>query len=54
MDAGGYGGAEQVQGAAPGTLPNLGTWRRDPEGGGGTGPGGRGMFDDYEEDEDDY
>ncbi|WWD18934.1 hypothetical protein CI109_103390 [Kwoniella shandongensis] len=35
-------------------LPLIGTWKRDMSGGGGTGEGGRGMFDDYEEDEDDY
>ncbi|WVR07388.1 hypothetical protein IAU60_004429 [Kwoniella sp. DSM 27419] len=39
---------------APGKLPSIGTWKRDYEGGGGTGEGGRGIFDDYEEDEDDY
>ncbi|RXK40237.1 hypothetical protein M231_02511 [Tremella mesenterica] len=38
----------------PAGLPQLGTWKRDMEGTGGSGEGGRGMFDDYEEDEDDY
>jgi hypothetical protein len=45
---------EAVDQAAQGSLPMLGTWRRDMEGGGGTGPGGRGMYDDYEDDDDDY
>ncbi|KAL7423497.1 hypothetical protein Q5752_001077 [Cryptotrichosporon argae] len=35
-----------------GSLPALGTLKRDAEGGGGTGEGGRGMYDDYEADED--
>jgi hypothetical protein len=38
----------------PSSLPHIGTWKKDPVGGGGTGEGGRGMFDDYEEDDDDY
>lgn len=40
--------------AAAAALPDVGTWHRDASGGGGRGEGGRGMFDDYEEDEDDY
>ena len=35
-------------------LPSIGTWMKEPIGGGGSGEGGRGMFDDYEEDDDDY
>ena len=44
------------QGGIPdsGNLPLIGTWKRDPVGGGGRGEGGRGMFDDYEEDDDEY
>jgi hypothetical protein len=39
----------------PGSLPAIGTWKRDAVGGGGSGEGGRGMFDDYEDDNyDDY
>ncbi|WVN90165.1 uncharacterized protein L203_105401 [Cryptococcus depauperatus CBS 7841] len=34
--------------------PVIGSWKKDMTGGGGTGEDGRGMFDDYEEDEDDY
>ncbi|GFZ49347.1 DNA polymerase II subunit C [Saitozyma sp. JCM 24511] len=45
---------QAVEQTAQGSLPMLGTWRRDMEGGGGTGPGGRGMYDDYEDDDDDY
>ena len=44
----------EVPDSQPGGLPLIGTWKRDMEGGGGSGPGGRGLFDDYEEDEDDY
>lgn len=40
--------------ANPNYLPNIGTWKKEAEGGGGSGEGGRGMFDDYEDDEDDY
>lgn len=36
------------------SVTMIGSWKRDMTGGGGTGEGGRGMFDDYEEDEDDY
>ena len=32
------------------SLPSIGTWRRDE--GGGSGEGGRGLYDDYEDDED--
>ncbi|WRT68248.1 uncharacterized protein IL334_005224 [Kwoniella shivajii] len=35
-------------------LPNIGTWKREFTGSGGTGENGRGIFDDYEEDEEDY
>ncbi|WWC71722.1 uncharacterized protein I206_105680 [Kwoniella pini CBS 10737] len=35
-------------------LPNIGTWKSDFSGTGGTGENGRGLYDDYEEDEDDY
>jgi len=38
----------------PDTMPDIGTWKRDMSGGGGTGEGGRGMFDDYEDDDEDY
>lgn len=39
----------------PGSLPAIGTWKREAEGEGGSGEGGRGMFDDYEDDNyDDY
>ncbi|WWC63127.1 uncharacterized protein I303_105727 [Kwoniella dejecticola CBS 10117] len=37
-----------------GNLPNIGTWKKDFSGTGGTGENGRGLYDDYEEDEDDY
>ncbi|WVW85808.1 hypothetical protein I302_107846 [Kwoniella bestiolae CBS 10118] len=52
----GYGQQEALSAPAPNpnSLPNIGTWKRDFEGGGGSGEGGRGIFDDYEEDEDDY
>ena len=61
----GYGEAGQsgytghgVEGDLPETkvagLPNIGTWKRDMTGGGGSGEGGRGMYDDYDVDEDDY
>lgn len=36
------------------SVTMIGSWKQDMTGGGGTGEGGRGMFDDYEEDEDDY
>lgn len=36
------------------SVSTIGSWKRDMTGGGGSGEGGRGMFDDYEEDEDDY
>jgi hypothetical protein len=40
---------------APGSLPAIGTWKREAEGEGGSGEGGKGMFDDYEDDNyDDY
>ncbi|WWC90856.1 uncharacterized protein L201_005793 [Kwoniella dendrophila CBS 6074] len=42
------------QETTPNNLPNIGTWRKDFTGTGGTGENGRGIFDDYEEDEDDY
>ncbi|WVQ74790.1 hypothetical protein IAR50_004396 [Cryptococcus sp. DSM 104548] len=42
-----------VTAAQPGN-PLIGSWKKDMTGGGGTGEGGRGMFDDYEEDDDDY
>ncbi|TXT10795.1 hypothetical protein VHUM_02300 [Vanrija humicola] len=38
----------------PGSLPAIGTWKRDASGEGGTGEGGKGMFDDYDDDYDDY
>lgn len=39
----------------PGSLPAIGTWKREAEGEGGSGEGGKGMFDDYEDDNyDDY
>lgn len=47
--------AKKEEVPAPGTLPAIGTWKRDAVGGGGTGEGGKGMFDDYEDDNyDDY
>ncbi|BEI81777.1 hypothetical protein CcaverHIS002_0209370 [Cutaneotrichosporon cavernicola] len=40
---------------APGSLPAIGTWKRESEGAEGPGEGGRGMFDDHEDDNyDDY
>ncbi|ORY35393.1 histone-fold-containing protein [Naematelia encephala] len=43
-------------GSGGGKLPEIGTWKREFEGGGGSGEGGRGLFDDYdaEDDDDDY
>lgn len=37
-------------------VPKIETWKKEEleKVGGGRGEGGRGMFDDYEEDEDDY
>ncbi|OCF37780.1 hypothetical protein I317_07451 [Kwoniella heveanensis CBS 569] len=56
--AAGYGHPHPAGGTtelpAPNKLPSIGTWKSDFTGGGGTGEGGRGIFDDYEEDEDDY
>lgn len=47
--------AKKEEVPAPGTLPAIGTWKREAEGGGGSGEGGKGMFDDYEDDNyDDY
>ena len=46
--------SRNAAGTNEGGLPQIGTWKKDMEGGGGTGEGGRGMFDDYEEDDDDY
>ena len=47
--------------ANPNYLPNIGTWKMEegasgqaPQVAQGSGEGGRGMFDDYEDDEDDY
>lgn len=37
-----------------GGLPDIGTWKRDMTGGGGSGEGGRGMYDDYDVDDDDF
>ncbi|WVQ99854.1 hypothetical protein IAU59_006997 [Kwoniella sp. CBS 9459] len=55
---GGYGHPHPPSGPAdlpaPSKLPSIGTWKSDFTGGGGTGEGGRGIFDDYEEDDDDY
>ncbi|WVF72635.1 hypothetical protein IAT40_007453 [Kwoniella sp. CBS 6097] len=48
------GSAGVAEPLAPNKLPSIGTWKSDFTGGGGTGEGGRGIFDDYEEDEDDY
>ncbi|ORX38655.1 histone-fold-containing protein [Kockovaella imperatae] len=47
-------GSVPAPGDASKTLPQIGTWKREMEGAGGTGEGGRGMYDDYEADEDDY
>jgi hypothetical protein len=44
----------QIPDVKPGYMPDVGTWKKDMEGGGGTGEGGRGMFDDYEDDDEDY
>lgn len=47
--------AKKEEVPAPGTLPAIGTWQRDATGGGGSGEDGKGMFDDYEDDNyDDY
>jgi hypothetical protein len=43
----GYGG-ETIPESKPESMPDIGTWKKE----GGTGEGGRGMFDDYEDDED--
>ncbi|WVQ68165.1 uncharacterized protein L199_006371 [Kwoniella botswanensis] len=61
-DGNGHGGQQELYMAQqppapapnPNSLPNIGTWKRDFTGTGGTGENGRGIFDDYEEDEDDY
>ena len=45
---------DQIPETKPGQMPDIGTWKRDMSGGGGTGEGGRGMFDDYEDDDEDY
>jgi hypothetical protein len=44
----------EVPESKPDHMPDIGTWKKDMSGGGGTGEGGRGMFDDYEDDEEDY
>lgn len=47
--------AKKEEVPAPGTLPAIGTWKRDAVGGGGSAEDGKGMFDDYEDDNyDDY
>jgi hypothetical protein len=43
----GYGG-ETIPESKPESMPDIGTWKKE----GGRGVGGRGMFDDYEDDED--
>ena len=59
-EAGGNGnGNEEIEGAEPVEpvgLPDIGTWKKEMNGDGGTGEGGKGLYDDYEveEDEDDY
>lgn len=45
---------EEIQQQQQQSVTMIGSWKQDMTGGGGTGEGGRGMFDDYEEDEDDY
>ena len=40
--------------ANAGSLPMIGTWKKEEEGGVGSGQDGRGLYDDYEEDEEDY
>jgi hypothetical protein len=40
----------EIPDVKPGNMPKVGTWSKE----GGTGEGGRGMFDDYEDDEEDY
>jgi len=53
----GRGDGDRVEGEAeaePTILPDTGTWKTDMEGEGGTGQDGKGFYDDYEEDEDDY
>lgn len=53
--AGAAAAAKKEEVPPPGSLPAIGTWKREAEGGGGSGEGGRGMFDDYEDDNyDDY
>lgn len=37
----------------PGSLPAIGTWKRSPSGE-GSGEGGKGMFDDYDAEDDNY
>lgn len=46
--------APYVPETKPAVLPDISTWKRDMTGGGGTGEGGRGMYDDYDVDEDDF
>jgi len=52
--AGGSNIEVEVPESKPDNMPDIGTWKKDMSGGGGTGEGGRGMFDDYEDDEEDY
>ena len=54
--AGGAGIKEErsIPDSKPTGLPDIGTWKRDMTGGGGTGEGGRGMYDDYDVDDDDF
>jgi hypothetical protein len=47
--------AKKEEVPAPGSLPAIGTWKREAVGAGGSGEGGKGTFDDYEDDNyDDY
>ena len=47
---------EAAEPVEPVRLPDVGTWKKEMDGDGGTGEGGKGLYDDYEveEDEDDY
>jgi hypothetical protein len=47
-------GEGEAEGETAEPLPDIGTWKRDMSGGGGTGEGGKGLYDDYEVEDDDY
>ena len=46
-------GEAEGEEAEPAGLPDIGTWKKDMSGAGGTGENGAGLYDNYE-DEDDY